>query len=191
MLLYDRTIFQFFFSLIINFLHSTLAISSAQYFQHNVKTTLEFTYIFVSISLKDLNEHSTEIFSNGISTSGSFSTSCCSLFFSFCYIYLSTFGQSLHNIKTKTQQKIPPTTFGMPPLTRCSAHRAGFYSISTLLTDMIKCCLDCLAMLQCLLLASSPSPRELEDVAALSRFSASNPQLENPHSHFPFTMQLG
>lgn len=112
-------------------------------------------------------------------------------FFSFCYIYLSTFGQSLHNIKTKTQRKIPPTTFGMPPLTRCSAHRAGFYSISTLLTDMIKCCLDCLAMLQCLLLASSPSPRELEDVAALSRFSASNPQLENPHSHFPFTMQLG
>jgi len=131
-------------------------------------------YFFCSICVRELNELNNYMF-----------------FFSFCYIYLSTFGQSLHNIKTKTQQKIPPTTFGMPPLTRCSAHRAGFYSISTLLTDMIKCCLDCLAMLQCLLLASSPSPRELEDVAALSRFSASNPQLENPHSHFPFTMQLG
>lgn len=34
--------FSSFFSLTINFLHSNLAISSAQYFQHNVKTTLEF-----------------------------------------------------------------------------------------------------------------------------------------------------
>lgn len=75
-------------------------------------------------------------------------------------------------IKIKMQQHLPEKWRYHGGLYLCL-----FYSISTLLTDMIKCCLDCLVFLGGI-------------GGALSRFSASRPHLqrssEPPIPGYPF-----